>query len=67
MGLLDSLLQGGPDRDDYQDFLNRYDQGPPYAGISDDEAIGRYQQVAPELSPDTLPAVGPGRARPHGP
>jgi hypothetical protein len=50
--LLDSLLQGGPDRDDYQDFLNRYDQGPPYAGISDDEAIGRYQQVAPELSPD---------------
>jgi hypothetical protein len=30
----------------------RYDQGPPYAGISDDEAIGRYQQVAPELSPD---------------
>src|SRR5215213_11659049 len=65
MGLLDSLLQGGPDRDDYQDFLNRYDQGSPYAGISDDEAIGRYQQVAPELSPDTLPAVGPGRARPH--
>ena len=29
MGLPDSLLQGGPDRDDYQDFVNRYDQGPP--------------------------------------
>jgi hypothetical protein len=28
MGLLDSLLQGGQDRDDYQDFVNRYDQGP---------------------------------------
>jgi hypothetical protein len=52
MGLLDSLLQGGQDRDDYQDFVNRYDQGPPYEGISDDEAIGRYQQVAPELSPE---------------
>jgi hypothetical protein len=50
--LFDSLLQGGPDRDDYQDLVNRYDQGPPYAGISDDEAIGRYQQVAPELSPE---------------
>jgi ANTAR domain len=52
MGLLDSLMQGGPDRDDDQDFVNRYDQGPPYAGISDDEAIGRYQQVASELSPE---------------
>jgi hypothetical protein len=28
MGLLDSLLQGGQDRDDHQDFVNRYDQGP---------------------------------------
>ena len=52
MGLLDSLLQGGRDRDDYQDFVSRYEQGPPYAGISDDEAIGRYQQVAPEFSPE---------------
>jgi hypothetical protein len=42
MGLLDSLLQGGQDRDDCQDFVNRYDQGPRYSGISDDEAIGRY-------------------------
>jgi hypothetical protein len=41
--LPDSLLQGGPDRDAYWDFVNRYDQGPPYEGISDDEAMGRYQ------------------------
>jgi hypothetical protein len=34
MGLLDSLLQGGQDRDDYQDVVNRYDQGPPSEGIS---------------------------------
>jgi hypothetical protein len=52
MGLLDSLLQSGQDRDDSQDFVNRYDQGPPTEGFSDDEAVERYQQVAPELSPD---------------
>jgi hypothetical protein len=52
MGLLDRLLQGGQDRDDYQDFVNRYDQGPPYEGISHDGAVGRYQQVARELSPE---------------
>jgi hypothetical protein len=35
-----------------EDFVNRYDQGPPYEGISNDEAIGRYEQIAPELAPE---------------
>ncbi len=66
MGLLDSLLQRRQDRDDYQDFVNRYDQGPAYEGISDDEAIGRYQQGRARALPGGLPAVGPGRPQPHG-
>ena len=53
MGLLDELLGGGQQRERYQDFASRYDQGPPYEGISDDEAIGRYQELAPHLDEDT--------------
>jgi hypothetical protein len=53
---LQSLLGGGPggqqqQRQDYQDFVRRYDEGPPWAGVSDQEAAQRYQQVAPRLSP----------------
>jgi len=60
MGLfegLQSLLgggQGGPQqqqRQEYQDFVRRYDDGPPWAGVSDQEAAQRYQQVASRLSP----------------
>ncbi len=55
MGLdfLQNLLGGGQQRQEYHDFVNRYDQGPPWAGISDQEAVHRYQQVAPQLPPDT--------------
>jgi hypothetical protein len=52
MGLLDDLLGGGQQRREYQDFASRYDQGPPWAGISDQEAVSRYQQVATRLPPD---------------
>ncbi len=54
MGLdfLQGLLGGGQQRQEYEDFVNRYDQGPPWAGISDQEAVSRYQQVAPQLPPD---------------
>src|SRR5215218_4264195 len=60
MGLfegLQSLLGGGQgrpqqqQRQDYQDFVRRYDDGPPWAGVSDQEAAQRYQEVAPRLSP----------------
>ena len=49
--LLNQLL-GGPQRPDYEDFVTRYEQGEPWDGISDDEAVRRYQQVAPGLAPD---------------
>src|SRR5687767_11059423 len=60
MGLIEGLQsllgggQGGPQqqqRQEYQDFVRRYDDGPPWAGVSDQEAAQRYQQVAPRLSP----------------
>jgi hypothetical protein len=51
MDLLGQLLGGGQRREEYQDFVNRYDTGAPWDGISDQEAYSRYQQVAPQLSP----------------
>ena len=48
---LQQVLGGGRQRE-YQDFAHRYDQGPPWAGISDQEALDRYHQVAPHLPPD---------------
>lgn len=52
MDLLQTLLGGGQQRQEYEDFINRYDQGSPYDGISDQEAIQRYQQVAPQVPHD---------------
>ena len=51
MEMLKGLLGGGQQQE-YQDFVSRYDQGPPWAGISDQEAMSRYQQIAPQLPPD---------------
>lgn len=49
--MLNDLL-GGQQRQDYDDFVRRYDQGAPWDGIGDDEALDRYRQVAPNLSED---------------
>ena len=51
MSFMQQLLGGGQQQQDYQDFIDRYDQGAPYEGISDQEALDRYQQVAPHLPP----------------
>lgn len=53
MGLLDSLLSGGQDRDRYDDFARRYDQGLPHEGYDDDEVRGHYGQLDSELDDDT--------------
>jgi hypothetical protein len=52
MDLLQNLLGGGQQRQQFEDFANRYEQGPPYDGYSGNEAYERYQQVAPHLPPD---------------
>jgi hypothetical protein len=53
MGLLDELMGGGERQQDFRDFMDRYNQGAPYEGISDDDAVNRYGQVAGEVDPDT--------------
>ena len=40
---------GGPQQQEYQDYLNRFRQGPQ--AVSDQEAAARYGQVAPQLPP----------------
>ncbi|MBA3779019.1 MAG: hypothetical protein H0X16_06955 [Chloroflexi bacterium] len=52
MGLFESLLGGGQQRQEYQDFIGRYETGAPWDGISDDEAVNRYQQVAGRIPPE---------------
>ncbi|MDQ3811968.1 MAG: hypothetical protein M3336_16930 [Chloroflexota bacterium] len=52
MNILEQLLGGGQQRQEYQDFTRRYDDGPPWQGISDQEAYNRFQQVGPQLPPD---------------
>ena len=52
MNLLEGLLGGSKQRSDWGDFVGRFDKGRPYEGISDQEALDRYQQVAPQLSPE---------------
>ena len=55
--LLGGLFGGQDDDDDdrrrsrAQDFVSRYEQGPPYEGIGPDEAYHNYRQVAGRLSP----------------
>jgi hypothetical protein len=40
----------GERRQDYQDYVERFRLGPQ--GVSDEEAVSRYGQVAPQLPPD---------------
>ncbi len=49
LDLLQSLLGGGQQQQAYQDFVNRYQQGPPEQGYSNQEVGQRYQQVATQL------------------
>jgi hypothetical protein len=53
MGLLDELMGGGEQQQSFRDFADRYSEGAPYDGISDDEAVSRYGQVAGEVDPAT--------------
>ncbi|HZC19533.1 MAG TPA: hypothetical protein VE225_07460, partial [Rubrobacteraceae bacterium] len=48
MDSLSNLI--GERREEYRDFAERYDQGAPYDNISNEEAINRYREVAPQLS-----------------
>ena len=51
MDILNELLGGGQ-RQEYDDFVQRYERGAPWDDISDDEAYRRYRDVAPRLPTD---------------
>ena len=45
-------LVGGSRRRELDDFVRRYDDGPPHEGYSDDEVIDRYEQVSEHVPDD---------------
>jgi hypothetical protein len=51
MGLLDSLLNTPQQQQDFQRYVQRYQQGAPHEGYSDQEVMQRYQRVAPQPQP----------------
>jgi hypothetical protein len=48
MGLSDMLQDAGT-RDKLQDFAQRYDEGQPWEGISDQEATEQHDKIAAQL------------------
>jgi hypothetical protein len=46
MGILDELLAGGQRQKEYSDFVDRYEQGHPSQGYSDQEVLKRYGEVS---------------------
>jgi len=52
MGILDDLLGGGQAQKDYKDFVDRYEQGDPSEGYSDQEVLRRYGEVSHSVPPD---------------
>ena len=46
MGILDELLGGVQRQKEYKDFVNRYEQGDPSEGYSDQEVLKRYGEVS---------------------
>jgi hypothetical protein len=52
MGILDELLAGGQRQKEYSDFVDRYEQGEPSQGYSDQEVLKRYGEVSHAVAPD---------------
>src|SRR5215469_3469482 len=52
MGILDELLAGGQRQQEYSDFVDRYEQGHPSEGYSDQEVLTRYGEVSNAVPPD---------------
>jgi hypothetical protein len=52
MGILDELLAGGQRQKEYKDFVDRYEQGDPSEGYSDQEVLKRYGEVSHAVPPD---------------
>lgn len=50
MGLLDMLLGNNEAKAGFEDFLNRFQEGPPSEGYEDQEVLDRYGQVSHQVS-----------------
>jgi hypothetical protein len=45
------LMGNSQTREGFQDFLNRFEEGPPWEGYGDREVLDRYGDVAHKVSP----------------
>ena len=52
MGILDELLGGGQRKNEYTDFVDRYERGSPSEGYSDQEVLKRYGEVSHAVPTD---------------
>ena len=52
MGILDELMGGGQRQKEYRDFVDRYEQGDPSEGYSDQEVVKRYGDLSHAVPPD---------------
>jgi hypothetical protein len=52
MGMLEELLAGGQRQKEYRDYIDRYEQGHPSEGYSDQEVLRRYGEVSHAVPPD---------------
>ena len=52
MGILDELLAGGQRQEEYSDFVDRYEQGHPSQGYSDQEVLKWYGEVSHAVPSD---------------
>lgn len=52
MDVFKNLLGGDDKHSEHEDFINRFEKGAPWEGISDEEAQDRHQQVAQNVSPE---------------
>jgi len=50
MNLLEMLMGNSQTRDGFEDFLKRFEDGPPSEGYSDREVLDRYGEVAHKVS-----------------
>jgi hypothetical protein len=51
MDLLEMLMGSSQAREGFEDFLGRFEEGPPSEGYDDEEVLDRYGQVAHKVSP----------------
>jgi hypothetical protein len=50
MNLLEMLMGSSQTREGFEDFLNRFEDGPPSEGYGDQEVLDRYGEVAHKVS-----------------